>query len=174
MRVRKTWAVTAVLGIALLWVSLPAAAVQPGGQGVVRLEITISWSDPPGYWWGTVSGGISGMVKYDPNPDEPNWFGGLSPAVHFHEVFTICVGEDATPLGCSLPTGSYITGVDEGIYLFMTGSGKWHFVAYGWVTDASPDLAYLIGYAYHENGWTTDPNLEPPIVGSATGIMAPA
>ncbi len=171
---RKTCAAVVFLGVALLGMSIPVAATPSHDPGAVQLVITISFTDPPGYWWGSVSGDLSGMVKFPGNPDEPNWFGGVSPAAHFHELFTICVGEGPTPDGCSGTTGSYLTGVDEGVYLFMSGSGKWHFVASGWVTGASSDLAYLIGYAYHENGWTTDPNLGLPIVGSASAFIAPA
>ncbi len=174
MRVRKTWAVAAVLGIALLWASLPVAAVPSEDSGIVRLEISVSWTDPPQYWWGRASGDISGMVKYEANPEETPWWGGMSPAGHFYEVFTICPGFSGDPEACTTESASYITGVDQGVYLWMTGSGKWHFMAYGSVIDASPDFAYLIGYAYHENGWTTDPNLGPPIAGSASALMAPS
>lgn len=171
---RKMWAVAVVMAIALLWFAVPATAAPPSSSGTLRFDISIEFTDPQFYWWGSAQGGINGLVKYEGNPDDPNWFGGVSPAAHFHEVFTICPGFSGAPEACTTESTSYITGVDEGVYLFLSGSGKWHFMANGWVTGASPDYAYLIGYKYFENGWTTDPNAATlPIHGEAAAFMAP-
>ncbi len=113
------------------------------------------------------------MVKYLGNPDES---GPYSKGVvgHFHEIFWVCIGEPVTTYGCQNPEeGSYITGVDEGVYAYASPTGQWHFMANGWVTGASADYAYLIGYKYIENGWTTDPADLVATYGSATAVFAP-
>ena len=174
IRLRKTLTVALVVVMAFLFVAAPVSAKPSDHPGAVRFHVSIEWIVPgPEYWWGGVSGGMTGMVKYlsDPNGN-PRGSGIIG---HFYEVFTICIGKPVVAYGCDNPEeGSYITGVDTGVYDVKPDAGKWHFMANGWVTGASPDYAYMIGYKYFENGWTTDPYDPVLTTGEAEAFLAPA
>ncbi len=165
-----------VIAVAILFVTASARAASSSQRGVLRSDLAIQWLAPPTpqYWWGGLTGDITGMVKFLGNPDES---GPFSKGVvgHFHEIFWVCIGEPVTTYGCQNPEeGSYITGVDEGVYAYASPTGLWHFMANGWVTGASNDYAYLIGYKYQENGYTSDPADPVATYGWATAILAPA
>ena len=106
------------------------------------------------------------MVAYTGDPAHTNWVSGT--VAHFYEVFTLFLGQDTNPRIEPLPGESYITGTDAGVYNLKTG----FFMADGWVTDASPDYEYLIGYKYHERGVTTDPSGDE-VSGEGKAFMAP-
>jgi len=174
IHVRKALTVTVVFLTAFLFMAVPANAAGSSDHGALHFDLSITLTAEQGYWWGGLTGPFSGMVTYKGDPDHTAW--GSYYVGHFYEVFTICVGEPVTPTGCPEPEGSYITGVDQGVYLYQNGSGKWHFIAQGWVTGASADYAYLIGYEYRENGWTTNPWEFPNVAlyGVGTAHMTPA
>ena len=172
IQLRKAWATVAVVAIAFLCVALPTnAAACHHYPRVLHAHMNIAWTDPPGYWWAGLTGDINGMSIYQPDPDHENWITGN--VVHFYEVFAICFGMAPTPMGCNPPTGSYVIGNDHGLYDINPNAVRWHFVATGWVTGASPDMAYLIGHRYYENGWTTSP-YDPETFGVATVLLIPA
>ena len=54
------------------------------------------------------------------------------------------------------------------------GGGTGYFMANGSVTGAAPDYAFMIGYTYFENGWTTDPYDPVLTTGEAEAFLAPA
>lgn len=158
-----------VIAIALgstLALTGPASADEPA---MLRMDIEITWSDPPGYWWGGVEGDVTGMVTYTAWPGHEGYATGQ--AAHFFETFTICVGEPVTMSGCTDPTeGEYIVGTLQGLYSLKGSAGKWTFRANGVVTDASPEWEFLIGYRYHENGVTTSP-FEAVTYGEGRGFI---
>ena len=166
---RKTLSAAIAMLFAFVCMSLPAAAVPSGQHGALHADLTLTWSEPPGYWWGGLTGDINGMATYLPDYTQTGRNTGV--IGHFYENFTICFGLTPTPTGCNPPTGSYIIGKDHGVYNIQPDRGKWHFMASGWVTGASSDLAYLIGYKYHENGWTTSP-YDPVTYGEGTVLLA--
>jgi len=164
------------MAFVILFMAAPARAVPSDRHGALRSDLTIQWLAPPTpqYWWGGLKGDITGMVKFLGNPDES---GPSSKGVagHFHEIFWICVGEPVTTYGCQNPEqGPYITGVDEGVYIWNSPTGHWKFQANGWVTGASTEYTYLIGYKYPENGWTGDPMDPLATYGWAQAFFAPA
>ena len=161
---------------ALMFVMMPARAAPSGKSGALHARVSIVWTDPPAAWWGPMTGDIEGMAIYPPDPERPNWVSSYHEnhlVVHFHELFTICIGEVAKPDGCQNPE-SYITGHEEGVYVLNPPFQKWHFQAHGWVTGASADYAYMIGWKYIENGWVGGPYSSNPGVGVASALIAPA
>jgi hypothetical protein len=79
---------------------------------------------------------------------------------HYFEIFKITTA-----------TGE-IWGHEKGVYNFMS---NFKFNADGWVTSATGEWASLVGYKFHEIGWTTDPN-DPnatAIYGPSTMFLAP-
>lgn len=169
---KKAVTVAVVVLMAFLFTAVPARAASH--PGALRFDLSISLTAEQGYWWGSLTGPFTGMVTYKGDPEHTPW--GSYYVLHFYEVFTVCIGVPVTPSGCQTPSTSYISGVDQGVYLYQNGSGKYHFMAQGWVTDASDDYAYLIGYKYQENGWTTTAWQFPDVAvyGEATAFMAPA
>ena len=105
------------------------------------------------YWLGPIYGcSIAGTVAFHEHWDE-NYVVGTTE--HFFETFTIW------------PTaGGWITGADQGVWNFAT----FKFRANGWVTDASPQWAFMVGYKYHEMGATSSPDTLP-ITGYGTAVM---
>lgn len=102
----------------------------------------VHYADPALCWYGTVEGDITGTVAFwetDANYIAGKW-------MRFFEVMTI-----------QPEAGGYINGIQRGTWSLKTGS----FSTSGWVTSASAEWAYLIGYRYHEAGTTSDPNVLP-------------
>lgn len=117
----------------------------PGGPGgVCPLVPPVTVPFPSQCWYGTVEGDIDGTVAFWET--DANFFPGKTE--HYFEVFTIL------PEG-----GGSINGVDAGVWSFQT----FKFRAQGWVTDASPEWASMVGYKYFEMGTTSDPNLGLPV-----------
>lgn len=174
---KKALALAIVGMFALVYLAMPAQAAPSAKPGALHAEIDIVWTDPPAAWWGSMTGDINGMSIYPPNPDHPNWVSGHAEThilIHFHELFTICVGEVAKPDGCQQPT-SYITGYEEGVYVLNPPAMEYHFQAHGWVTGASADYAYMIGWKYLENGAVIADPLNPNVGhGFAKVLIAPA
>lgn len=178
---RKALALAIVAAFALTYLAVPAQAAHSDKTGALHAELDIVWTDPPAAWWGSITGDVNGMAIFPPDPERENWLSGPHSdhaaayfVVHYHEVFTICFGEVARPDGCQQPT-SYITGHEEGVYVITPYQDN-HFQSRGWVTGASPDYAYMIGWKYLENGWViaadpTDPNFGH---GLADVVLAPA
>ncbi len=107
------------------------------------MTISIDLSVQAPHWVGTITGDIQGIVEFWETSD--NYVVGTTE--HFFETFRITTDKGV------------ISGVDGGVWNFPT----FKFRANGWVTEASGDWAYLVGYKMHEIG-TTSPF--PPPVGS--------
>jgi hypothetical protein len=107
--------------------------------------------DQTGCWYGTVTGDMSGTIAFWEDPPEKWWqapgdSGMHTWAGHFFEKFTFWPS-----------SGGWIVGYDNGLFNLKTG----HFVASGFVTDASLEWQALVGYRYFEQGTTTDPMVYP-------------
>jgi len=107
-----------------------------------------------GYWMGTISGALSGTVYYWENMPDPYIVGNV---MHFSEDFYI-----------EFEDGEWVSGYDKGLWNFAT----FKFRATGWITDASENCEYLIGSKFHEEGFTTSPDVSP-IVGTGTCFIGP-
>jgi hypothetical protein len=167
-------AIVALCSVALLvtLVAQGAAAAGPANQIRGELDIATDFGppapfcpgvseqpvpDPTGCWYGTVTGDMTGTIAFWEDPPEKWWqapgsSGMHTWAGHFFEKFTFRPS-----------SGGWIAGYDNGLFNLKTG----HFVASGFVTDASPQWEALIGYRYFELGTTTDPMVYPA---SATDV----
>jgi hypothetical protein len=146
---------------------LPLMSVQPvsaGGKGpqIIRCDQLIaSGLSNAADWVGTLSGcAIAGDVYYWET--DQNYVTGAKggKVEHYFENFLI-----------TTPTGT-ISGAEKGIYNF---SSNFKFSADGWVTGATGAWTYLVGYKFHEIGWTTDP-FDPnatALYGTSTMFLAP-
>jgi len=105
------------------------------------------------YWKGTITGALSGTVYYWENMPDPYIVGKV---MHFSEDFYIDFGN------------GWVSGYDLGLWNFAT----FKFRATGWVTDASENCEYLIGSKFHEEGFTTNPDVLP-IIGTGTCFIGP-
>ena len=81
--------------------------------------------------------------------------------MHFYEWFYVVFDNN----------GGWIMGNDRGTYNF---GSNFMYMANGWVTDASANLQYLVGCKYHEEGKTTDPSANAPLIGTGTCFLAGA
>ncbi len=152
---RKPLAVTLVSILALLFTSVGAVAAQPNETEpfVCKQDITFDLSLPDPHWIGKLTEcDLEGKVEFWETSQ--NYVVGKTE--HFFEIFKITTA-----------TG-VINGVDDGVWNFPT----FKFRANGWVTDASGDWTYLVGYKVHEIGTTSE---FPPPAGSTvvtgTGTM---
>jgi hypothetical protein len=143
-----------VLVLPLMWVQ----PVSAGGKGLKNIScdqmIVYDWGAGSNHWVGNLSGcPIAGTVEY--------WETDLNFSVgkteHFFEEFLI-----------TTPTGT-ISGMEKGIWNFAT----FKFRAEGWVTKATGEWTYLVGYKFHEMGTTTDPNIGTAIYGPSTMFLTP-
>lgn len=155
---KRSLFVMAVLMIALLSTSFTAVSAKPNTSRPVECIINITNDLTVGdFWFGTVSGcSVEGTIKFE-HGEKENYIVGKTG--HFFEVFTIWPA-----------SGGEIKGIDEGVWNFST----FKFRANGWVTSASEDWAYLIGYKFHEIGTTSNPE---EVVVTAPGTkmkLAPA
>ena len=104
------------------------------------------------YWKGTISGAITG--------DSYFWETAKNYVVgkveHFFEDFYIDLGD------------GWVSGYDNGVWNFVT----FKFRASGWITGASENCEYLIGCKFHEEGFTTSPDVLP-IIGTGTCFIGP-
>ncbi len=138
---------TAVLALALfafVLVSTPVVAADDEEEtlravATLSIDMRTCGPAPPNdcFWSGTVAGDISGNIEIREFWDQM-FFPGYTE--HFFEYWTLTVDSN-----------SWISGVDAGVW----NMGTQKFRANGVVTDASADLAYLIGYHLHEMGVTS-------------------
>lgn len=149
-------AVLATGMLALVMASAPAVAAAETEP--LRGEMTISVvfpECPDCHWAGTISGDIVGTIELWEIWDKIFVVGSTE---HYFETFKITTS-----------TG-VISGVDQGLWNFAT----FKFRANGWVTEATGDWAYLVGYKVHEMGTTSaPPPAGPPLVtGTASWFLA--
>jgi hypothetical protein len=122
-------------------------------QGVVDMEIGGTGTCPappvnvpePGFCWlGRIEGDVEGTIAFWETA--ANYVVGK--AEHFFEVFLV------------LPdSGGSFSGTDDGLWNFST----FKFRSQGWVTAASEEWAFLVGYKFFEMGRTSNPDLGLPI-----------
>lgn len=139
-------AALAVCMMALVFASVPAvsAASEEDAPMVCSMTATFDLSTPSEPWKGSLTGcAIAGSLLVYEKPDV--FFAGNTE--HFFEDFVITTS-----------TG-VISGVDQGVWDFTT----FKFRANGWVTDATGDWSYLVGYKLHESGHTS---AVPPLEGT--------
>jgi len=138
--------------VALLsMLSMPAVSAQPMKPLRCLMVITFDPNLPDPHWIGTVIGDINGKIEFWEQPE--NYVVGKTE--HFFEKFLITTAD------------GMIEGFDGGVWNFPT----FKFRANGWVTVASSDWAYLIGYKMHEIGTTSPFPPIPPetvVIGTAT------
>lgn len=143
-----------VLAVATAALLLLPATAMADDEEIYRSDVVISNNFvPPPHWVGTVTGDITGSVEYWPVPANSYVVGSVK---HFYENFTI-----TTSVGI-------IKGYDIGVWNFST----FKFRAEGWVTSATGEWAGLVGYKYHEMGYTTPLSPPTPIVGTGTMFIA--
>ena len=152
-QLRKTAVATLVVCmVALVFASVPVAAVPPSDSEPLRCDMaaTLDLSQADAHWVGPVTGcDIQGTMEVFETP--ANFIVGNSE--HFFETFTITTS-----------TG-VISGVDKGVWDFNT----FKFRANGWITDATDDWSYLMGYKLHESGYTSQ---FPPTQGTIVTLTA--
>ena len=107
-----------------------------------------------GYWKGEITGALTGTIYFWEKMCDPYIVGKV---MHFSEDFYIDLG-----------SGEWVSGYDTGLWNFATLK----FRASGWVTAASENCEYLIGCKFHEEGFTTNPDVLP-IVGTGTSFIGP-
>ena len=153
-----TVAVAAAL-FALVFVSTPVVAADDDDEPLravmtITIDMNTCGPAPPNdcFWSGTVEGDINGNIAIHEFWDLM-FFPGKTE--HFFEYFTISVDSD-----------SWVSGVDQGVW----NMGTQKFRANGEITDASSDLAYLIGYQLHELGYTSG---GPIVTGIADLALTP-
>lgn len=138
----KSLSLIVVLMVTLLFSPIAAASAKPNTSGPVECIIDITNDLTVGdFWFGTVSGcSLEGTIKFV-HGEKENY--GKGKTWHFYENFIIWPA-----------SGGVIEGTDEGVWNFST----FKFRANGWVTSASGDWAYLVGYKFHEIGTTSNPD----------------
>jgi hypothetical protein len=128
-----------VLMLTLLSLPITAVSAQPNKHIECVADATFDLADPSYCWHGKVSGcSISGHVDIC---ELPAIFPGHTE--HFFETFTIVPD-----------SGGEIRGVDAGVWNFSTSK----FRANGWVTYASEEYEYLVGFKLHEMGTVSGPD----------------
>lgn len=140
--------------LALMFASVPVVAADETEplRGGMSISIDLSLC-PDCHWVGTITGDIEGTVEFWEIWEE-NYVVGATE--HFFETFRITTDS------------GIISGVDRGVWNFAT----FKFRALGWVTEASGDWAYLVGYKFHEMGITSQfPPPEGTTVVAGTGIL---
>lgn len=139
---KRSFILMAVLMLALLFSSIAAVSAQAGAPIECVVDLKYDPSVGP-YWDGTISEcSLQGSIRIW-ETDE-NYFAGKTE--HFFETFTIWP-----------ESGGEINGEDAGVWNIST----FNFRANGWITSASPEWEYLVGYKFHEMGRTSDPSVIP-------------
>jgi hypothetical protein len=135
-----------ILITVLLFALLSSSVLTVSAHTDAPIECIIDLTFDPNagnFWDGTVTGcSLQGSIRIWESDD--NYVVGKTE--HFFETFTIW------PL-----SGGEINGVDAGVWNFST----FKFRANGWVTSASAEWEYLVGYKFHEMGRTSDPSVMP-------------
>ena len=146
--------ITALM-VALLFASISAVSAQPDAPGVIECVTDIAYDGD--HWSGTVTGcSLEGTIAYWAVQSE---YFEAGKTLHFSETFTIWPA-----------SGGEINGENRGVWNFSTLK----FRANGWVTDASEDWAYLVGYKFREMGTTSNPAVLPITAPDTTMRLAPA
>jgi len=146
-RMRKAFgAVLVGCMLALVFASASVASADESEPLRGGMQISIDLSAADLHWEGPLTGDIEGTIQFWEHWDENYVVGGTE---HFFETFIIMTDRGT------------ITGMDAGVWNLAT----FKFRANGWVTDATGDWAYLVGYKMHEIGTTT---AFPPPPGSTT------
>jgi hypothetical protein len=145
--------VTAVLaGCMLAFVMASAPAVAASDTEPLRAEVAMSFDmsnfnerfpacmseEPLCVWSGDLSGDVVGSIVVSEFWERIFVVGNTE---HFFEAFTITTSHGV------------ISGVDNGVWDFNTNKVR----ANGWVTEATGDWSYLIGYKLHESGYVIPP-----------------
>ena len=141
---KRSLILISVLIATLLFSSIAVASAKPNASRPINCVVDITFDPEVGlFWYGTVSGcSLEGTIQFVEKPE--NYVSGK--AEHFFEDFTIWPA-----------SGGEIIGTDAGVWNFST----FKFRANGWVTSASEDWAYLVGYKFHEMGTTSNPDELP-------------
>jgi hypothetical protein len=135
---KRTFILIMALVLILLFLSMTAVSAQPNKPMECVVDAAFDPGVDPQCWHGMVSGcPIAGEVTICENPAI---FPGKTE--HFFEEFTIHTGQGD------------IYGIDAGVWNFAT----FKFRANGWVTSATGDWAYLVGYKLHEMGTSSNPD----------------
>jgi hypothetical protein len=140
--------------------SVPVASAKSSEPTPLRCTFVLTFDPnaPDPHWEGPVAGDIVGtMQMYERWSD--NYVVGATE--HYFEDFVI------TTTG-----GDVIKGYDKGVWNFAT----FKFRDLGWVTDASGDWAFLVGYHVLGMGTTTAYPPEPPmtvVIGTGSNTFTP-
>jgi len=148
-----TMVITLFLTLAVMALPLVSVSAQPMKPLRCEMELTFDLGLPDPHWIGTVTGDIEGTIEFWEFWDQ-NYVVGKTE--HFFERFLI-----------TTDGGDTIEGFDQGVWNFGT---TFKFRANGWVTEASGDWAYLVGYKMFEIGMTS-PFPPSPVYGTATMIL---
>lgn len=147
---KGTWLLITVLVVALLFASLSVVFAKPDEPGSIDCVLDITFDDhqpDTWYWLGTLSGPectVEGEIEFHAVHEEYFTSG---KTIHFVETFII------RPEG-----GGEIHGKNYGVWNLST----FKFRANGWILDASPAWAHLVGYKYHELGTTSTGTANTP------------
>jgi opacity protein-like surface antigen len=148
---KKLVALLTVLMVIWMSSSITAVSAQPNASRPIKCVVDIQTNEPgiQPDWYGTVSGCIlEGNITFTETNE--NYVAGKTG--HFFEDFVIHPA-----------SGGEIVGYNGGVWNFST----FKFRANGYVTSASEEWAYLVGYKYHEMGVTSSPD-EPIIYALGT------
>ena len=144
---RLLWVVVVLLLVSVL--AAPAAAKQTNKMKplIVTETMTAGLAEHADTWYGSVKGDINGTeeswgLAYDP---ETPLFGDVSP---------IFLGGAGPGFNLIITDRGTITVYTMGLYI----EGTWEFRNVGFVTYATGDWEYLLGWMTYAYGFTTDPN----------------
>ena len=136
---KRSLKIIVVLVVMLVMVPILVVSAESNAPVKCDLDITYDQHEPNNFYWlGKLSDcELEGEIKFVAVPEEYTYPG---KTMHFVELFTI------NPY-----SGGEITGKNWGVWNLST----FKFRANGWVLDASPEWAHLIGAKYHEMGTTS-------------------
>jgi hypothetical protein len=125
---------------------------------VCTFVLTFDPNAPDPHWEGPIAGDIVGTMQMYERWSDNYVVGGTE---HYFEDFIITTSN-----------GDVIKGYDKGVWNFAT----FKFRDIGWVTEASGDWAFLVGYHVLGMGTTTPYPPVPPettVVGTGTNAITP-
>ena len=152
---KKRWLIlTVALMVSLFLSSFSAVSAEPNEPIECIMDIVYDGHQPGEfYWYGPVSGcSLEGHIRFDADLERPSYFEGNT--LHFFEEFTIYPA-----------SGGEIYGENAGVGDFFK---RFKFRANGWVTDATPEWAHLIGSKTFEMGTSSNPAEGLPITAPGT------
>jgi len=150
---KKLVVVLTILMLVLLFSSVLAVSAQPKESTQIECVIDIHTAEEgvpqEDDWYGDVRDcsleGLNGHISFN----EQVYVDPVGKTIHFIEDFKIMPYD-----------GSEIIGYNLGVWTLSTGK----FRANGYVTEASDEWAYLVGYKYHEMGVTDSTDLSDPTI----------